>query len=68
VADRVKSLVRMVGVEEDFVISGGISKNVGVVKRIEKKLGLKAHICFEPQIVGAVGAALLAADILKRRA
>ena len=68
VADRVKSLVRIVGLEEDFVISGGISKNIGVVRRIEEKLGLKAHICFEPQIVGAVGAALMAADILKRRA
>ena len=67
VADRVKSLLKIVGVEEDFVISGGISKNIGVVQRSEKKLGLKAHICFEPQIVGAVGAALLAADILKRR-
>ena len=67
VADRVKSLVRIVGVEEDFVISGGISKNLGVVRRIEEKLGLKAHICFEPQIVGAVGAALLAAEILKKR-
>jgi benzoyl-CoA reductase subunit A len=67
VADRVKSLLKIVGIEEDFVISGGISKNIGVVKRIEKKLGLNAHICFEPQIVGAVGAALLAADILKQR-
>jgi bzd-type benzoyl-CoA reductase Q subunit len=67
VADRVKSLVRIVGLEEDFVISGGISKNIGVVRRIEEKLGVKAHICFEPQIVGAVGAALLAADLLKRK-
>jgi benzoyl-CoA reductase subunit A len=67
VADRVKSLLKIVGVEKDFVISGGISKNIGVVQRIEKKLGLKAHICFEPQIVGAVGAALLAADFLKRK-
>jgi bzd-type benzoyl-CoA reductase Q subunit len=66
VADRVKSLVRIVGVEEDFVISGGISKNMGVVRRIEEKLGVKAHICFEPQIVGAVGAALMAADILNK--
>ncbi|HMK64612.1 MAG TPA: acyl-CoA dehydratase activase, partial [Thermodesulfobacteriota bacterium] len=67
VADRVKSLVRIIGLEEDFVISGGISKNIGVVRRIEEKLGVKAKICFEPQIVGAVGAALIAADILRRR-
>ena len=65
IAERVKALIRMVGVEEDFVISGGISKNAGVVKRLEKKLGVTAHISFEPQIVGAVGAALFARDLLQ---
>jgi benzoyl-CoA reductase subunit A len=67
VADRVKSLIRIVGVQEDFVISGGISKNIGVVRRIEQKLGVQSHICFEPQIVGAVGAALFARDLLEKR-
>jgi bzd-type benzoyl-CoA reductase Q subunit len=67
IADRVKSLVRIVGVEEDFAISGGITKNPGVVKRIEQKLGVTAHICFEPQIVGAVGAALIARDLLEKK-
>jgi benzoyl-CoA reductase subunit A len=65
IAERVKALIRIVGVEEDFVISGGISKNVGVVKRLEQKLGVMAHISFEPQIVGAVGAALFARDLLQ---
>ncbi len=60
IADRVKGLLRVVGVEEDFVISGGISKNLGVVRSLEDKLGVAAQICFEPQIVGAVGAALFA--------
>jgi activator of 2-hydroxyglutaryl-CoA dehydratase len=50
------------------VISGGISKNIGVVRRIEEKLGVASHICFEPQIVGAVGAALFAQAFLERRA
>jgi len=67
VAERVKGLIRRVGIEEDFMISGGISKNTGVVRRLEEKLGVKAHIAFEPQIVGAVGAALFARDFLKRK-
>jgi benzoyl-CoA reductase subunit A len=67
VAERVKGLVRRVGIKEDFFISGGISKNIGVVKRIEKKLGVNAHISFEPQIVGAVGAALFADEFLKHK-
>ena len=64
VAEQVKGLIRRVGLEEDFMISGGISKNMGVVKRLEEKLGVKAHISFEPQIVGAVGAALFARAFL----
>ena len=67
VAEQVKSLIRRLGLEEDFVVSGGISKNIGVVQRLEQKLGVTAHICFEPQIVGAVGAALLATDFLKKK-
>ena len=60
VVERVASLVRRVGVQAGFFISGGIAKNVGVLKRLEKKLDLKANISNEPQIVGALGAALLA--------
>ncbi len=67
VAERVKVLLRAVGVEEDFVISGGISKNLGVVRRVEQKLGVTSRICFEPQIVGALGAALFAWDFLERK-
>jgi predicted CoA-substrate-specific enzyme activase len=67
IADRVKGLLRSVGVVEDFVISGGISKNIGVVRRLEEKLGVRSHISFEPQIVGALGAALFARDFLERR-
>ncbi len=66
VAEQVKTMIRRVGLKEEFVISGGISKNIGVVKRLEKKLGIRGRICFEPQIVGAVGAALLAADFCNR--
>jgi predicted CoA-substrate-specific enzyme activase len=65
--DRVHALLKRVGPEEDFVVSGGIAKNVGVVRRLEEKLGFKANICFEPQIVGALGAAIFARELLERR-
>src|SRR3990172_7600058 len=61
-----RDILAAVGVEEDFVISGGISKNVGVVRRVEQKLGTTSRICFEPQVVGALGAALFARDFLGR--
>jgi predicted CoA-substrate-specific enzyme activase len=64
---RVKGLLKRVGVEEDFVISGGIAKNVGVVRRLEQSLGVHAKKCYEPQIVGALGAAVFAREQLLKR-
>jgi bzd-type benzoyl-CoA reductase Q subunit len=57
---RILLLLQRIGVKDELVISGGIAKNIGVVRKIETNLEIKAHICFEPQIVGAVGAALIA--------
>ncbi len=66
-AHRVVILLERIGVEEEFTVTGGIAKNVGVVRRVEKALGVKSvTIKPDPQIAGAVGAALLARDFLIR--
>ena len=60
-AQRVVALLQRVGVERELAITGGIAKNPGVVKRIERKLGfesLKSDI--DAQLAGALGGALLA--------
>jgi benzoyl-CoA reductase subunit A len=66
-AKRVKTQINVVGPEDEFVITGGIAKNIGVVKRVEELVGMEAKICFEPQIVGALGAAVFAADRYKKQ-
>lgn len=66
VAKRVLQLLRRVEAIPILSISGGIAKNIGVVTRIEDTLKLKSHIAFEPQVVGALGAALFAQDQLLR--
>ena len=63
IAKRIIALLERVGIEEDFSISGGVAKNMGVVKRLEEALGLKAQIAFDSQIVGALGAAMFARDL-----
>ena len=50
-----------------FVITGGIAKNVGVVRRLERALGVEARISPEPQIVGALGAAIFARELAERK-
>ncbi|MBM2825724.1 MAG: benzoyl-CoA reductase, bzd-type, subunit [Dehalococcoidales bacterium] len=65
VARRVSNFVQRLGVVKEFAITGGIAKNIGVVTRIEKELGVKAvEIKPDPQIVGALGAALFGRDLL----
>jgi predicted CoA-substrate-specific enzyme activase len=66
-ASRVQAMLRRVGVEPELVVSGGIAKNVGVVRRLERRLGLSARLCFEPQIIGALGAALFARELAARK-
>jgi predicted CoA-substrate-specific enzyme activase len=66
-ARRVKMLVGKVGVKEDIGITGGVSKNAGVVKNLEHMLG-KTFLQFpeDPQIIGALGAAIFAAEKAKK--
>ena len=60
-ADRVCAQVKEVGVKEDFVITGGIAKNRGVVERLERGLGVKSlKTDIDYQIAGALGGALFA--------
>lgn len=66
-AIRMAELVQRVGVKEDFVITGGQSKNVGIVTRIEDILDVKSlprgewkETGLDTMAAGAIGAALFA--------
>jgi len=60
---RLLHLARNLGIKKDIGITGGIAKNAGVVDCLERILGIKL-VTFpeDPQIIGALGAALYAAD------
>ncbi len=60
IADRVLSLAERLEVKERIALTGGVAKNIGVVKALEEKLGKKLFVYDEPQIVGAIGACVLA--------
>ncbi|AYH46141.1 benzoyl-CoA reductase, bzd-type, subunit Q [Azoarcus sp. DN11] len=67
-AERVVSLLERIGVEEGFFITGGIAKNPGVVKRIERLLGIKAvDTKIDSQIAGALGAALFGYTLMQKQ-
>ncbi|HEY4695503.1 MAG TPA: acyl-CoA dehydratase activase [Candidatus Hydromicrobium sp.] len=63
IADRITSMIERLGLEEPVCMTGGVAKNMGMVKALEEKLGVKINIPDEPQITGALGAAYLAQNI-----
>ena len=69
IASRIVSLVNRIGLKEDLTITGGVAKNIGVVKSVEEKLKLKIKkVPIDPQLIGALGAALFAKDELQKKA
>lgn len=48
--------------EEPIVFSGGVARNIGVVRAIEEELGKKVVVPTEPQITAALGAAIFARE------
>jgi bzd-type benzoyl-CoA reductase Q subunit len=66
-AVRMSNLIKRVGLEPDIVITGGQSKNIGIVSRVETALGVKClpmpnwrENGLDPMIAGALGAGLYA--------
>ncbi len=62
IAVRCLNLIKRVSIKEDFTITGGISKNKGMVAKIREKVGLEPKLADDPQIIGALGAALFAKE------
>ncbi|WP_202319932.1 acyl-CoA dehydratase activase [Archaeoglobus neptunius] len=60
IASRIAAMARRVRVEPDVVLTGGVAKNRAMKMALEKELGLEIKVPPEPQIIGAVGAALFA--------
>jgi predicted CoA-substrate-specific enzyme activase len=62
IASRMKTLIGRVGIVEPVMMTGGVARNIGLVKTLEKVLGVPIIVADNPQIVGAIGAALFAVD------
>jgi len=63
VVSRLLEVLHRVGIEEDLAITGGVAKNIGVITRLEARTNLTIKVPESPQVMGALGAALIARDI-----
>jgi bzd-type benzoyl-CoA reductase Q subunit len=66
-ADRIVDLLSRVGMEKDFVVTGGVAKNTGIVTRLEKILKIKPlEPKMDPILAGALGAGLFAKALYEK--
>ena len=59
---RTIALVRRVGIEPEVTFTGGVSRNIGMVKALEEKLGLPVNVCDDSHFIGAIGGAIFALE------
>ncbi len=64
VAGKTVSLVKRLGGEKGYIMTGGVAKNKGIVEALEEKLGEKVFISENAQLCGAIGAALIGMESL----
>jgi len=66
-SDRIVDLLTRVGIEKDFVTTGGVAKNIGIVQRLERLIGIKPLVPkIDPILAGAMGAALFAKALYEK--
>ena len=67
IASKVGSMARRLGVRPAVMMTGGVAKNSGVVQALRQELGTDIIVpeIVDPQLVGALGAALIARETAK---
>jgi predicted CoA-substrate-specific enzyme activase len=68
IASRVYGMARRLKIEREVALTGGGAKNIGLVKALEAKLGYPVLVPPEPLLTGAIGAALLGKDMVRKAA
>jgi predicted CoA-substrate-specific enzyme activase len=60
IASRVAALAGRIGIQAPVMMTGGVSKNAGVVRALQNKIGGPIEVTGKAQLAGAIGAAILA--------
>jgi predicted CoA-substrate-specific enzyme activase len=63
---RVMGLLKRLGIEKDVAVVGGVARNKGLIDILEQELGFKVHVPENPEMVAALGAAVLAKESLEK--
>ncbi len=68
VAWRLYALIGRISPEKEVAFTGGLAKNMGIVKRLERDMKMETSMSdYDPQLAGAIGAAVVAQEMLASR-
>ena len=67
IASKVGGMAKRLGVQPAVMMTGGVAKNAGVVAALKQELGIEIVVpaVVDPQLVGALGAALVARETVQ---
>nr|MBC8228822.1 3-hydroxyacyl-ACP dehydratase [bacterium] len=60
ISERITGMARRVGLKQNIIFAGGVAKNPCITRLLSQKLRQELTVPDEPQIVGALGAAIIA--------
>ena len=60
------TLLKRIGIKKDVAAVGGVALNKGLVNTLEKELGFPVLVPDNPQIVAALGAAIIARENMEK--
>ncbi|OIP90088.1 MAG: 2-hydroxyglutaryl-CoA dehydratase [Syntrophobacterales bacterium CG03_land_8_20_14_0_80_58_14] len=60
IASRVSAMANRIGLIAPVLMTGGVARNIGVVRALEKVIGMPVVVSPQAQVAGAIGAAVLA--------
>jgi activator of 2-hydroxyglutaryl-CoA dehydratase len=63
---RMIDVLRRVDTQKDVLLCGGVAKYRTIVKMFDSELGFPVRVPEDPQIIGALGAALSARDLMRK--
>lgn len=66
IAHKISGLVYRTSMEEKIVVCGGGAKNIGVLRALHESLKKDIYVAPEPQLTGALGAAIFAYEELNK--
>lgn len=65
VIGRIMAMCKRIGIEKDVAVAGGVALNSGLVNILEKEMGFRVFVPEKPQLVAAIGAAILAREYME---